>query len=253
MQANERSYLLSDDLGSKEWVGLVVDATDPELMGRCRVRVYGIFDTLPDEHLPWSFPASNNTFAGGEGGYAFISVPKVGSLVKIKFANGDRYSPQYLGLININPDVQAEIGDTYEGSHVLLYDVDEDMKIFYTPGKGLRIALKQSNLTINPDKSITIEHADSKSIIELNGENINVTSQTEVKVTSQKVIIDHTDTIELGAGAVERLVLGDTFLTLFNSHTHIGNMGLPTSPPVIPMTPTQHLSGKTGKPVVKTV
>ena len=74
-----------------------------------------------------------------------------------------------------------------------------------------------------------------------------------LKVTSQKVIIDHTDTIELGAGAVERLLLGDTFLTLFNSHTHIGNMGLPTSPPVIPMTPTQHLSGKTGKPVVKTV
>jgi hypothetical protein len=253
MQTNERSYLLSDDLGSKEWVGIVVDANDPELMGRCKVRVYGIFDTLPDEHLPWSFPAANNTFAGGEGGYAFISVPKIGSLVKIKFANGDRYSPQYLGLININPDVQEEISGTYEGSHVLLYDVDEDMKIFYTPGKGLRIALLQSNLTINPDKSITIEHADSKSIIELNGENINVTSQTEVKVTSQKVIIDHTDTVELGAGAVERLVLGDTFLTLFNSHTHLGNMGLPTSPPVIPMTPAQHLSGKTAKPVVKTL
>ena len=227
MQANERSYLLSDDLGSKEWVGLVVDANDPELMGRCRVRVYGTFDTLPDEHLPWSFPAANNTFAGGEGGYAFISVPKVGSLVKIDFANGDRYSPQYTGLVNINSEVQAEISDTYEGSHVLLYDVDEDMKIFYTPGKGLRIALKQSNLTINPDKSITIEHADAKSIIELNGSSINIVCQETVTVTAQKAIVD-AKSIELGAGAVESVILGDSFKAVFDAHTHPG----PNLPPL---------------------
>jgi len=227
MQENERSYLLSDDLGSKEWVGLVIDASDPELMGRCRVRVYGIFDTLPDEHLPWAFPATNNTFAGGEGGYAFISVPKVGTLVKIKFANGDRYSPQYTGIVNINPEVQSEIGDSYEGSHVLLFDVDEDMKIFYTPSKGLRITLKQSNITINPDTSIVIEHADSKSIIELNGSKISVASQETVIVTTQKAIVEATS-IELGAGAVESLILGDSFKAIYDLHTHPG----PNLPPI---------------------
>lgn len=227
MQENERSYLLSDDLGSKEWVGLVINASDPELMGRCRVRVYGIFDSLPDEHLPWAFPATNNTFAGGEGGYAFISVPKVGTLVKIKFANGDRYSPQYTGIVNINPDVQSEIGDSYEGSHVLLFDVDEDMKIFYTPSKGLRIALKQSNITINPDTSIIIEHADSKSIIELNGSKISIVSQETVTVTTQKAIVEATS-IELGAGAVESLILGDSFKAIYDLHTHPG----PNLPPI---------------------
>jgi len=27
------------------------------------------------------------------------------------------------------------------------------------------------------------------------------------------------------------VVLGDTFMKLFNKHTHIGNLGAPTSPP----------------------
>ena len=60
-----------------------------------------------------------------------------------------------------------------------------------------------------------------------------------VEVKSDKVIIDHASTIELGKGATEKAVLGDKLLTLFNTHTHIGNMGAPTSPPTKPMTPDE--------------
>jgi hypothetical protein len=66
-----------------------------------------------------------------------------------------------------------------------------------------------------------------------------MTAKTSVTVHSPKVIIDHTDTIELGKGATEHVVLGDKFMSLFNQHTHIGNMGVPTSPPISPMTPAQ--------------
>lgn len=252
MQKSERDVLLKDDLGGKDWIGKIVNVTDPEFMGRCKIRVFGVFDTLPDEHLPWAFPATNNTFAGGSGGFGYISVPKIGTLVKVRFANSDRYSPEYYGIVNIHPDAQAAIQDSYEGSHVLVFDVDENIKIYYTPSVGLKITLQESNITINADKSITIEHADSKSIIELVGDKINITAQNTVTVTAQKVIVDHTDTVELGAGATEKLVLGDAFQTLFNTHTHIGNIGAPTSPPTKPMTPVEHLSGKGAKPVVKT-
>lgn len=259
MQKQERDILLKDDLAAKEWIGKITDVADPEIMGRCRVRVFGIFDELPDDHLPWAFPATLNTFAGSSGGSGYLSVPKIGTLVKIKFANGDRYSPEYYGIVNIHPDVQNAISDTYEGSHVLWYDVDEDMKVYYTPGKGLVIALKQSNITINADKSITIEHAGSDSIIELSGEDIVVSSKKSVKVSTKTctieakdVIIDHANKILLGKGASEKLVLGNAFMALYNSHTHIGNMGAPTAPPTVPMTPVQHLSGKGAFPVVKT-
>jgi hypothetical protein len=136
---------------------------------------------------------------------------------------------------------------------VLAFDVEEQVKIFYTPGKGLTLYHKESQLVINPDSSITIEHKGGESIVELIGDTINIVSASQVNVTTQKVVVDHSDVVELGAGAAEKLVLGDSFLKLFNQHTHIGNSGAPTSPPIQPMTPLSHLSGKGGNPVVKTV
>ncbi len=41
--------------------------------------------------------------------------------------------------------------------------------------------------------------------------------------------------VELGASAQEKVVLGDSFMTFFNTHTHTGNLGSPTSPPIEPM------------------
>ena len=41
--------------------------------------------------------------------------------------------------------------------------------------------------------------------------------------------------IDLGEGATERIVLGDSFMSYFNGHEHFGPAGL-SGPPVIPMT-----------------
>jgi len=241
------------ELAGKVYLGKIVDNNDPDQEGRCKINVFGVFDDLSDEELPWANPSSRNMFAGGDGGFANISVPKVGSIVQVKFVEGQIYSIEYTTIQNFNKAVQAEISDSYLNSHVIAYDVDEEMKIFYTPGKGLNLFHKDSQIIINPDSSITIEHKGTESIIELVGSKINIVSREEVNITTKKVVIDHTDIIELGAGASERLVLGDSFQGLFNNHIHIGNAGLPTSPPIAPMLDT-FLSGRfVGKPIVKTV
>jgi len=87
---------------------------------------------------------------------------------------------------------------------------------------------KENQINIKPDNNIVIK-------------------------TKEGVVIEHAKTIELGKGAAEKLVLGDAFMSLFNQHTHVGNIGIPTSPPMVPMTPALHLSGKGAEPVVKTV
>jgi hypothetical protein len=243
----------TQELRDRIWLGEVVENNDPEQLGRCRIKVFSLFDELENDAIPWAFPVTNTVFAGGEGGFGSLSIPKIGAIVRIQFSEGNLYSPEYYGIQTINRAMQSEISDSYLGSHVLLYDEDEQVKIFYTPGKGLNLFHKESQIIVNPDSSITIEHKESKSVIELIGPRINIYAEDSVNVTTKNVIIDHTNTVELGAGAIERVVLGDSFLALFNSHTHIGNMGAPTSPPVIPMTPVQHLSGKTGLPVVKTI
>ena len=130
------------------------------------------------------------------------------------------------------------------------------------------IDYKESQINIKPDKSIIVQNASGDGIFEMlddgtmnitqaNTINITATSDINIKTdatlnieSAQKtnikcsdLIVDHASSIELGAGASEKLVLGDTFMGFFNGHVHVGNKGIPTSPPTSPMTPS-HLSQK---------
>jgi hypothetical protein len=84
----------------------------------------------------------------------------------------------------------------------------------------------------------------------LNDGNITMTHSANVNINCvdavincENTIINHSSSIELGEGATEKIVLGDKMTSLFNSHTHVGNLGGPTSPPTKPMT-TNELSKK---------
>jgi hypothetical protein len=241
------------DLIGKTFIGRVVDNNDPLFEGRAKVVVYGVHELeepvygpnnkptgqyvkveVPADVLPWAHPYNRKMFASNNGGCADISVPKIGTIVRVQFAEGDIFSPEFTSIQTINADVIAEIQDSYINSHVLAFDVEEQVKIFYTPSKGLTLYHKESQLVINPDSSITIEHKGGESIVELIGDTINIVSTSQVNVTTNKAVID-ASSIELGAGATEAVIKGNTFQTLFNAHTHVGNAGFPTSPPVVPL------------------
>jgi hypothetical protein len=164
-------------------------------------------------------------------------------------------------------EVKAEIEGSYPNAHVLIFDTVTEgaLKIFFTEQKGLMLDYKQTQINIKPDKSIDVHTASGNSKIELlddgklnitNSSDITIKCDTKISITStnettikcDKLIIDHASTIELGKGATEKVILGNKFMSLFNSHTHIGNLGAPTSPPIKPMTPAE-LSQK--KVVVK--
>ena len=74
---------------SKEYVGKVIYNQDPTHTGRCKVKVIGLFDNLPDENIPWFTPVNSNVFSGG--GSGSISVPKLNTYVRVKFSNDDLY------------------------------------------------------------------------------------------------------------------------------------------------------------------
>ena len=63
---------------------------------------------------------------------------------------------------------------------------------------------------------------------------INVTGSATIAATAG-ITLDSTS-VKLGKGASMGLV-NDSFLTIFNTHVHVGNMGAPTSPPVVPAIP----------------
>jgi hypothetical protein len=232
--------LISDNLDTTPWLGEVVDIEDPLKIGRVRVKVFGKFDEIPTTDIPWAYPA-NNVTAGSDSGGGFFSVPKMGSIVSVRFDNGNLYHPEYYYVQKISNEVKAEIENSYPNAHVIIYDTVTEgaLKIFFTEEKGLMFDYKETRINVKPDNSLFIDNPNGDSIELKNDGNITIITSKKATVKSPAVVIDAADTIELGKGAVERLVLGDTFMAFFNSHTHIGNLGAPTTPPVMPMTPAQ--------------
>jgi Type VI secretion system/phage-baseplate injector OB domain len=235
MESLNKAYL-----DGKYFIGRVVDNDDPDREGRCRVEVFGMFDGLAADELPWAAPGGRTMFAGGDGGFADISIPKINSFVQVRFVEGDIYNMEYVAIQNINPAVQAEIEGSYLNSHVLAYDNDEELKVFYTPAKGVEIYLKRSHITINPDASITIEHADSESIIELVGPNINITANSSVNITanslirgeSTEVAMNGTSVTKLGPAPTYSAVLAEPLWTFLKSLAAAVDGKLPSTPGV---------------------
>ena len=233
----------------KTFLGEVMEVEDPLFKGRIKVKVFGKFDDIPVEDMPWSHPGMNSTGGSVTGG-GFFSVPKVGSIVSIKFDQGNIYHPEYFCNQEISDEVKAEIEGSYANAHVLVYDTitDGSLKVFFTEEKGLMLDFKESQINIKPDKSIIIQNASGDGILEMLDDGtmnitqanmINITTDADINVVCQNLIVDHAASVELGAGATEHLVLGEKMMALFNGHQHIGNAGAPTSPPTKPMTPAE--------------
>ena len=70
------------DLRSSDWIGVVINSNDPTFSGRCQVKVFGLFDGIQNEHLPWATPINSTIFAGN--GAGSISIPKPGHFVDRK-------------------------------------------------------------------------------------------------------------------------------------------------------------------------
>lgn len=168
------------------YLGTIINNEDPEYKGRCRIRVFGVYDSINDEDLPWAYQIKETSFGGG-GGSGRISIPKIGSVVHVTFNHGNYYLPEYRGIQELSPDLINELRESYLGSHSLIFDEIEDIRIFYTTKKGIIIDLKESNVNIKPDNSIVITHKDGSSSVELKGGKITQYADSEIEsvATSQ--------------------------------------------------------------------
>jgi hypothetical protein len=240
------------NLRGTEWLGEVEDNNDPDCTGRCKVRVFGLFDgtekdmqsssspfRISTSDLPWCYPATGMFFASGDSkGAGNISIPKVGSKVKVRFNGGNLYAPEYFAIQDTNEEMTSELKDSYLDSHVILYDKDQDLKILYKKNLGIQIYFQGSNFTINPDASVTIEHKNTESIIELVGgtinitanSTINITSNTKINAESSESIFNGNNVTKLGPAANYSAVLSEplwTFLKILASAVDAKN---PTTP-----------------------
>lgn len=213
--------LQKDNIRETHWIGEVVDNADPSNLGRCRVKVFGKFDQLPDEAIPWATPM-NRDFVG------MHHTPNIGTVVAVRFDNGNIYHPEYWFQIDQNKDLKDDILNTSaEPQNVvsLVYDSIRNVRIYHSPDDGLVIARGTG--------------AKERPLIQIDEEGI-------IKIsTDQKIFLDSGDiflsnTGEEGADESEPAVRGvslekwlNEFLDEYQRHWHPTPTG-PSGPPAFP-------------------
>jgi uncharacterized protein involved in type VI secretion and phage assembly len=173
-------------------IGVVSNIADPDRLGRVKVR----YPWLKDSESPWARVVS--FMAGSNRGAVFR--PEVEDEVLVLFDHGDMRFPYVLGGLWNGEDKMPKERGSDSNNAVRLIKSRSGHQILFDDTTG----------------------AEKVTVVDKAGNSI--------ELTSSGVVIKST-AIKLGSdGATQSLVLGDAFMTLFNSHTHPTGVG-PSGPP----------------------
>lgn len=250
--------------------GFVVENDDPQQLGRLRVTVPSV---LGDAVVTgWATPCVPY---GGADGQGFLMVPDVGAGVWVEFEEGDLEFPIWVGTywsapggaseLPVPHDEAGEAGDvqspptrkiirTAAGHTIQFEDADEEVRVILSDGQNEnRIVFGRSALTVtNKDNSVTMDDAGIV-IADASGNTVTQDgSGVVIEDANGNQIVMAAAGIKVGSSsAAEPFVLGmqfttevASFLASLATHTHVGNMGAPTSPPTSPLNLTVPLSSK---------
>lgn len=124
-------------------------------------------------------------------------------------------------------------------------EITENLEIKSAEGNTVITITPQGDITINNANNINLTNGKDISIS--NSGNISVTNQGDLTLTNQgNVTAEVTgktaikcDNVEIGGDNLEKMLKAETFMQLFNSHVHTGNLGAPTGTPQIQMSNAQ--------------
>jgi uncharacterized protein involved in type VI secretion and phage assembly len=230
--------------GVVEGIVTAVNDTDSK-EGRVKVQFPWFDDQMETE---WC--RVRQFYAGN--GYGAFFIPEVGDEVLVAFIHGDMRKPIILGgLYNGNdkpPSFRSDSQDQKmirtKGKHELLFDDSSGKKqvriktagghvlAMDDDGKKLSITTSGNHQVVLDDNSstVTVTSSGGGTITMQNG-TINVQGTT-VNIQASSITLGN-------QAAVEQVMLGTSFMTIFNTHQHA--LSLPTmttvGPPVPPMTP----------------
>jgi phage baseplate assembly protein V len=224
--------------------GIVTDVNDDKgKEGRVKVQFPWFDDQMETE---WC--RVRQFYAGNDYGSFFI--PEVGDEVLVAFIHGDMRLPVILGGLyngkdkppsHRTSDLDQKMIRT-KGKHELLFDD--------TPGKKrVRIKTEAGHTAdlSDVDKRVSIQSSGGQTVVVDDSANTITLETKGTKITvdgsSGAVTVKATTTITLdgqsiklgGSAAMQSLVLGDLFMTMFNTHVHnCTGLGAPSGPPIPP-------------------
>lgn len=116
----------------KRYNGIVEDNNDPERIGRCKIRVMGLYDNIETDFLPWALP--DFSFVGIKGSFV---VPELGSVVNVYYDDDDIYQPRYFSktLDISNQKFEADKNEDYPNS-MIFWETDKGDFSKFNRAKG---------------------------------------------------------------------------------------------------------------------
>lgn len=160
------------------------------------------------------------SFAGKNNAYVLPSIDDV--VVCLISPRGDAgvvLGSIYTGINKPLITDENKYNITFEDETVIEYDKKESI---------LKAGIKGS-AEIVIDKSITITITEDK---EISAKNIKITADSEANIEAGTVNVKGSK-VNVGENAAKG-ILHEGLMDWLSSHTHTGNMGSPTSPPVVP-------------------
>jgi len=136
---------------AEQYTAVVIDNTDPEMLGRVKANVYGIFDLITDTNiLPWCIPDVESL-----SGDSYI-VPEVGQLIRVNFQDGDIYKPIYSSKVKTPMLFGGESPTSKSVSNITANPVDH-MVLFENTFSSLQYNRKTSQLIYKNASGMVIQ------------------------------------------------------------------------------------------------
>jgi uncharacterized protein involved in type VI secretion and phage assembly len=241
--------------------GFVSDNRDPEKRGRLKVRVPSV---LGDQESGWALPCLP---FGGLANQGLFMVPEISAQLWVEFEEGNVDRPIWVGVFwqseRDTPEEAALDEPTTRiirtpSGHVLQFDDlsgEERFRLAHPAG---------TEMTIDPRGTVELEDAAGAKVTldaQSNEVTIEDSNRNRITMNSRGTVVEdgNGNKIEMAAAGItveavqieikgqqvhlagqggEALIKAQTFMAMYNSHTHICTApGLPTGPPLPPLTP----------------
>ena len=239
--------------------GSVTDTDDPDNRGRIKVLVPSVFG---DNESQWAEPAF--PYGGGKG-FGWVAVPPVDSAVLVEFIEGDASAPVWTAAFWRVADEVAEdhtgqetkVFRTESGHRLVFDDTDGSETITLHSSADAVIELDSQGsiaLTGSDGAHVTVDASSGEIVIEdANGNSITLSSSgiawadaagNTIETTAGGIQVKGStiniegQSVSVGGPGGEPLIKGQSFMAIFNSHTHNCTApGAPSGPPLVPLTP----------------
>ena len=224
--------------------GFVVDNRDPEKRGRLKLKVPTV---LGDQDTGWALPCLP---FGGFTNQGLFMIPEVDAQVWVEFEEGNLDHPIWVGVFwqqtSDTPEEAALDEPTTRmirtpSGHVLQFDDksgEEQFRLAHPAGTELTINPQGTvELTDAAGAKLTLDAESHQAILQDSNGNQVEMAAAGITLKGTKIVLDGIQ-VHAGGEGGEPLVKGQTFMGMYNAHTHVCTApGSPSGPPLPPLTP----------------